>query len=421
MNAERQLIGALLLDQARYDDISYVKSFMFQDMVLKDIYSMYEDGTEVNPLVIGQTIKGIPRQQLDELLETLVMEHDGSISDKSCAEEILREYKSRQLNDYLGRLSVNPQNVNAVFDDLNRFLNDYQTIEDGSEIRTLSELTSYQGDYFSPKNEKNLKFGFEIIDKSIGGLDPGDVTIIAARPGVGKSAFALQVIRKFGRDGNKTGYFNLEMASKQIYERAVASASGIALNNIRLNTTFHNNEQSLFTEGNKQLQKENNVYVISGTQTLTNIRKIQRKYGFQIIVIDYLQLIKTETKRNGNRAAEVGDISRGLKALARDFNIPVIALSQLNRVSEQLRDKEPSMSELRESGDLEQDASTILMLWNSNPEDYKEKTIKVEKSRNGLCDRMKLYFDGKHMSFSSIDFDNGFRDSTDMGTIPFDL
>ena len=147
---------------------------------------------------------------------------------------------------------------------------------------------------------------------------------------------------------------------------------------------------------------------------------MQKKYEFEVIVIDYLQLIKPDGKRNGNRIAEVGDISRGLKEIAESFDIPVIALSQLNRASEQNKDKEPSLSELRESGDLEQDASTVLMLWNPNRDDLSEKMLKVEKSRNGNTCRQKLYFDGKHMTFSVNDYQGAVGSSTDLDEVPFD-
>ena len=159
----------------------------------------------------------------------------------------------------------------------------------------------------------------------------------------------------------------------------------------------------------------------TGTQTINSIRAIQKKHEFQIIVVDYLQLIQSTGRRN-NRANEVGDISRGLKAIATDFGIPVIALSQLNRASEMNKDKEPTMSELRESGDIEQDASVIIMLWNPNSEDMTEKGIKVEKSRNGYVEKQKLYFDGKHMTFSSIDTRSNIANVTvsDPDDIPFD-
>ena len=426
MNAERQIIGSLLINQERYKDISNINSEMFSESILGAIFSMYEHAgdKEVNPMFITSKIgsESYLGHSMEELLQERVIEHDASISDKYCADCIYESYRSRKINEFLDHNRITPETVDAFSTELKDILGSLEKPDKESDVTPLNELISMQTNYFNPKNEKKLKLGFAEIDKAIGGFDNGDVTIIAARPGVGKSAFSLQMIRKFGCDGAKTGYFNLEMAKKQIYERALASASGIDLNRIRLGTNFLNNEKALFEEGNAKLQKENNVFIISGVQTINNIRQIQKKYGFEVIVVDYLQLIKPDGKRNGNRISEVGDISRGLKELASEFNIPVIALSQLNRASEQYKDKEPSLSELRESGDLEQDASTVLMLWNSDRDNFCEKMIKVEKSRNGNPARLKLYFDGKHMTFSVNDYQGAVatKDEQDMEEIPFD-
>lgn len=419
MNAERQLIGSLLIDNSRYEDVSFLKAEMFNDFLLGDIFWIIsESESEVNPLMIASRLKnGITSETaIVDLVHELVNEHDGSISDTFVAGRIFSEYKARKLNEMMDHMEVNYQNVDSMLEEFTALADTFNRAERKTEVVTISELTKLKDTYFTPKNEKRIKVGIEEVDKAIGGFDNGDTTLLAARPAVGKSAFALQFARKFGRDGIKTGYFNLEMGQKQIYERSIASASGIDMNRIRLGTNFLNNEKADFERGNATLQKETNVYVIPGTQSLKDIRATQKKYGFEVIIIDYLQLIKTE--KRSSRSTEVGDISRGLKAIAQDFNIHVIALSQLNRVSEQNKDKEPSMSELRESGDLEQDASTIIMMWNCNRDDTSEKMIKVEKSRNGTNDRVKLYFDGKHMTFSKNDYDNGFRDS-DLEEIPF--
>jgi replicative DNA helicase len=165
----------------------------------------------------------------------------------------------------------------------------------------------------------------------------------------------------------------LEMQEKQIYERSVAAASGIDMSRIRLATNFLNNEKTLFDEGNALLEQETNVYVFTGMHTVNSIRSAIKKYGLDIVFIDYLQLIEPVTKRQ-NRATEVADITRGLKTIAGEFKIPIVALSQIKRVSEMLKDKEPSMSELRESGAIEQDAAVIIMLW----DDINPVTKKVE-------------------------------------------
>lgn len=420
MKAEKQIIGSLLLDQTRIEDMHLINSEMFTNPTLGQIFSLYEhaDGKEINALDIEENIKSdfMTAKMVNTLLVEIVNSHDAGISDKYCCEQIEKAYRARVFNEILEHTEITAQNIDLIIDDFKNTLDALSKPEEDT-AKTISDLTSYKDEYFKDRGRPRFELGFPAIDKAIGGLDDGDVIIVAARPAVGKSAFALQMIRKFGRDGFKVGYFNLEMAEKQIYERSIAAASGIDMTRIRLATTFLNDEREKFEKGNEILAKETNVSTLTGSYSIAKIRAEQKKHGFDIIVIDYLQLIQVISKRQ-NRATEVGDISRGLKAIAKDFNIPVIALSQLNRVSEMNKDKEPTMSELRESGDIEQDASVIIMLWNANPEDTTEKKIKVEKSRNGYTERETLFFDGKHMTFSSIDL-RGFQDMKDEDP-PFD-
>ena len=403
MNAEKQIIGSLILDSSRIDDIKTINAEMFVDPILGEIFSLYanSDEKEVNQLTIAPKIKNsyLSEQQAIELMANLAIEHDPSISDASCEEIIFRNYRSRKINEMIDNQFITPENVDKFLDDICNVVESFQK-HDEEDIKPLSELVSLRENYFNEKHIIEFQLGIESLDKALGGLDRGDVTIISARPSVGKSAFALQIGRKFGREGYKVGYFNLEMGNRQIYERAIASASGIDMTRIRLANNFLNDEELKFASGNERLLEEENFYVITGTQTIKKIRAIQKRYKFDVIIIDYLQLISPVISRNSTRASEVGEISRGLKTIALNFNIPVIALSQLNRDSEKLKDKEPSLADLRESGDIEQDASVVLMMWNSNPDDVSEKSIKAEKSRNGFKDKIKLIFDGKHMRFT---------------------
>lgn len=414
MKAERQVIGSLLLDQSRIDGMHLINSEMFTDPVLGKIFSLYEhaDGKEINQLTIVPRIKTdfMTDQAATELLADIVDNHDSGISDRCSVEAIYDAYRTRKFNEFIDRTRLDPRNIDETLNDFQNTLDGLKKVDEDVKPKSLSELAAqYSSEYFKEKEKEKYYIGFDKIDKAIGGLDGGDTIILAARPAVGKSALALQIMRKFGRDGIKVGYFNLEMGEKQIYERSIASSSGIDMTRIRLANCFLHDEKEKFKAGNEDIYKEKNVFVITDTSTIRKIRQKVKEYGYQVIVVDYLQLIQPEVKRN-SRAVEVGEISRGLKSIAKEFNIPVIALSQLNRASELNKDKEPMMSELRESGDIEQDASVIIMLWNPNSDDTSEKMIKVEKSRNGFTDRMKLYFDGKHMTFSSVDLNNGFRD-----------
>lgn len=421
MDAERQIIGSLLLDSSRIYDLRSINSEMFKDPTLGQIFSIYANanGKEINQLVIVPQIVTSYRteQQSMEYLAKLVEDHDAGISDSFCEDMILQAYKSHKVNEIIKCSLITPNSVDLFMNDI-RSLADALVKDDSDKTMCLADLISFSGEYFNESHKNKYALGFPSLDKAIGGIDDGDVTIIAARPSVGKSAFALQVGRKFGRDGYRVGYFNLEMGIKQIYERAIASASGIDMSRIRLATNFLNDEQTLFASGNEKLKEERNFFVITGTQSIKTIRAKQNKERYDIIIIDYMQLIMSSGNRGGNRASEVGDISRGLKAIASDFNIPVIALSQLNRASERTKDREPNLADLRESGDIEQDASVVLMMWNSNDDDKMEKTMKVEKSRNGFNDKTILYFDGKHMKFEE-DVTDDFRDKRDNEDLPW--
>ena len=420
MDAERQLIGSLLLEPSRIDDIKSISAEMFKDSTLGKIFSIYSNanGKEVNQFVIIPQITAsyLTEQQCLKLLANLVEEHDAGVSDSFCEDTILQEYKSRKVNEIINYSLITPNSVDTFLNDIRNLSECF--VKDSDRTYSLSDLISLSEGYFKESHKPKYEIGFPNIDKAIGGIDDGDVMIIAARPSVGKSAIALQIGRKFGRDGYRVGYFNLEMAEKQIYERAIASVSGIDMTRIRLATNFLNDEEEKFKSGNEQLSDEKNFFVITGTKSIKQIRAKQNKEKYDVIIIDYLQLIVSAGNRGGNRASEVGDISRGLKAIATDFQIPVIALSQLNRASERLKDKEPNLADLRESGDIEQDASIVLMMWNSNENDRSEKTIKVEKSRNGFNDREILYFDGKHMKFDS-DVTDDFREQHDNEDLPW--
>ena len=422
MNAEKQIIGSLLIDASRIDDIKIINSEMFEDSTLGEIFSCFEhaDGKEVNLLTIAHRIVTGYRNetQSQQLLVNLASEHDAGISDRSCEEIIFANYKARKVNEILNHTQIDADNVDSVLELLQNTADVFLKNEE-AEVQTLSELTALQNNYFNENHKVKFEIGIARVDEASGGLDDGDVTIISARPSVGKSALALQIGRKYAREGHNVGYFNLEMGNKQIYERAVASSSGLDMTRIRRATSFLNDEEEKFREGNRILQEETNFHVITKARTIKQIRAMVKKYKFDVIIIDYLQLIQATTYRGGNRASEVGDVSRGLKSIATDFMIPVIALSQLNRESEKLKDKEPSLADLRESGDIEQDASVVLMMWKSNEDDKTERTIKVEKSRNGFNEKVKLYFDGKHMMFSDAEEDKDFRDTRENEDIPW--
>ena len=224
--------------------------------------------------------------------------------------------------------------------------------------------------------------------------------VIGARPAVGKSALVTQITSNLAKQGKRIGFYNLEMQNKQVYERFVVSESGIGLTRLRRAIKFLGDEEERFNKANETLEKAENIVITSGgAKSVSDIRNESRHMDYDIIIIDYMQLLKAETTYRGNRAAEVGEISRAIKNLAMELNIPIIALSQLNRVSEMKETKEPTMAELREAGNIEQDASVIMLMWNIDASDRTKKGCKVEKNRQGNTGKVVMRFNGDLMKF----------------------
>jgi replicative DNA helicase len=298
-----------------------------------------------------------------------------------------------------------------VYEDVKGVIRQLQEIVEDRESheKRLSDLTGFKDQYFCDKSTNGVKFGIHGLDDMTGYLEGGDVIVIGARPSVGKSAFVIQVTNNMAKEGKKIAFYNLEMTEKQIYERYVSHISGIELTRLRRAIAYTDNEQELFDRANETIAKNySNLTVITGSKSISEIRAECINKDYDIIIIDYLQLIIPDSSYRGNRFAEVGKISRDLKNLATELKIPIVALSQLNRVSESTETKEPTMGELRESGNVEQDASIIILMWNLN-EERTLKGIKVDKNRQGKTGKIELKFDGSRMKF----IEEEWEDSTD--------
>jgi len=419
IDVEKNIIGSILLDPKSIVKMN-IRGDMFSDNLLGQIFTdckRWEDeGEEVNAIRIVDSLISsvVDKVTANSLIAEIAASHDPSASDDFCCKEIRKRFRARQVNAILEHTEITSSNVDSLIEELSRDFDNLRETQTNTVV-AMSDLVKYQNSYFTDKGNKIFNTGFSELDKVIGSFDGGDLIIIAGRPAGGKSAFALQIARRYARKMLKVAFFNMEMTAKQMYERAIASSSGIEMSRIRNATGFLNNEKEKFDKGNELLAQEVNLYLYNGTQRVSDIKAEQAKNNYDVIFVDYLQLIKPDTPK-GNRYQEVGEISRGLKRIAMEFNIPVFALSQLNRTSEQNKDKEPTMSELREAGDLEQDASSILMLWTPDPQEKAVKMIKVEKGRQTGNTRQRLIFSGKTMLFSEED---EFVDVPDNMEIPF--
>lgn len=411
--AEQNVIGSLLLDANCISEIyNILEPQMFVSELFGRIYHEFQRGYdnryEVNLAVLEQRLcsDNFPKDMYKEEVQNCIVSTITSAQIKTYANVIVTDYKSRRLDKFLSEIKVTPNNLNeqirAISEELEVLQGEKQT-----KSKTLSEIAKeIKGSYFCEKEVTPLYLGFPKLDNLLGGLEGGDMIVIGARPAVGKSAFVTQITSNLAKQGKRIGFYNMEMQNKQIYERFIVSESGIGLTRLRRAIRFLGDEKERFDKANEVLEKADNIVITSsGAKSVGEIRAESRHMDYDIIIIDYLQLLKADTTYRGNRTAEVGEISRSIKNLAMELNIPIIALSQLNRASEMKETKEPTMAELREAGNIEQDASVILLMWNLNSNDRTKKGCKVEKQRQGENGKIVLQFNGDLMKFQETDED----------------
>lgn len=405
--AEQNVIGSLLMDNKSMVDIyGTLSPEMFTQPILASVFHEFQRGYDkryhVDLVVLEQNLRSedLPTSVLIETLTSCMAVTSTSASIKEHAKVIANDYNAEVLSNFLSRTVVTPNNLEAVLRDITEQV-DVIRGEKREKSKTLSEIAAEIKDqYFKEKEVQPIKIGFDKLDDLLGGLEGGDMIVIGARPAVGKSAFVTQITRNLSEQGKRVGFFNLEMQTKQVYERFMAAESGIKLTRLRKAIGFLGDEKERFDKANKKFEDADNIVITTGSKSVSEIRAESLHMDYDIIVIDYLQLLRTEVSYRGNRTAEVGAISKAIKSLAMELNIPIIALSQLNRGSEVKEIREPSMSELREAGDIEQDASVVILLWNVHQDDYTRKGCKIEKNRQGRVGKEVLEFDGDMMRFT---------------------
>lgn len=421
-NAERALIGALMINPAAVKDCGDLRADMFTDELNGRLYleyvRAYEFGYLANPVTFASNLPDIPKGELMKRLGDYMDASITSVAAGQYARAIIAAYKAREASRVINAVTFQPGGIERQ---IGQVVNDLEAVR-GSERASAKSLAQIvdkvSSDYFTDNERPRLYTGFTKLDDCLGGLEGGDVIVIGARPAVGKSALVTQVLMNMASDGKRVLLYNLEMREQQVYERMLSRASGIQLSRIRRGKSFLGDEKGRFTAANEELKKLD-IWISSGAKTVSEIRSECRNMGADCIIIDYLQLIRAD-RHYSNRSSEVGDISKSIKALAMELGCPIIVLSQLNRLSEGRETKEPTMSELRESGDIEQDASVIILLWNCDEKDRSRKGLKVEKNRQGERGKMQLEFGGDSMSFRELDAEDSDFHSTARRTTPFD-
>lgn len=265
--------------------------------------------------------------------------------------------------------------------------------------------------YINKKGLTGLSSGFIDLDEMTDGFQPSDLIILAGRPSMGKTAFALNIgYNAAMMDSTRIAVFSLEMSKEQVVTRMLSSESKVSSSRVRSGNLLEDDFPKLVEAASKVAHAEifiDDTPAISVVELRAKARRLHREKKLGLIVIDYLQLVRGSTKSVDKRELEISEISRSLKALAKELNIPVIALSQLNRGVESRQDKRPLMSDLRESGAIEQDADIIAFIYrdevyNIDTPDKGVAEIIIAKHRNGPVGTVKLAFLGEYTSFSNL-------------------
>ena len=393
LHAERAVIGSILMDPDSIAKVSEdLRAEMFENEVYRQTYAeavkSYAIGDPINLVSLAPRLHvenfgdDDVYQELRDCFEYTVT----SVEIVSYAKVLINEYKSREMYRLLNKFKAKPDDVDKQLGELMTELEALQQTGKHSKLKPFAEVVDEQ--------EK------ELLDDALVLLEPGDVMVIGARPAVGKSAFVTQIISTLSAEGKTGALYNLEMSEKQVYERMLSRISGIELKRVRKAKAYLSDERKRVELANKEL-REYNMYLHSGPVKPSEIRSECKYLGLDYIVIDYLQLMQSD-QWYPNRVNEVGAISKAVKAIAMDLKVPIILLSQLNRTSETRTTKEPELQDLRESGDIEQDASFVMFLWNMDEDDVTRKGSKLAKNRQGELVKVELSFDGARMTFAEV-------------------
>ena len=454
VGAEQSLLGAIISNNLALEKVEdFLEPKHFSSKINSIIFDTLKRFITNNQIADITTIKVFLENNEDfvanggmkYLLE--IAENSVSIINaKQYGELIYDLYLRRELID-VGTELVNKsysdyqeENSNSIIEkvelELFNLTNDGEK-QKGPKIFTdvLSDTLDYAEKAFKKSSDVAvLKTALTDLDKKIGGLHKSDLIIIAGRPSMGKTAFATNIASNICMDKlnlkkkNNVLFFSLEMSSEQLATRLLSEMSKIPSEKIRTGNISKMDFENLL----KNSEKIKNLSLFiddSPALTLSAIRsrsrRLKRKDGLDLIIIDYLQLISSESRNlNDNRVKEISEITRGLKAIAKEFNIPVIALSQLSRKVEDREEKRPQLADLRESGSIEQDADLVVFLYReeyylarTEPPEGTEKHIAwtdkmekihniaeiiVAKNRHGPISRVKLHFNASNTKFSDL-------------------
>lgn len=414
--AEQALLGAIMVNNRLYDDLqgTLVAGHFYVPLhasIFEAIEKIINRGREANPITLREMLRGTPYDDDAQLFPqlTAMFENAGLTTEvKGLAEVIQTSYMQRQLM-VLGR-SLSTQAASAhrqdevvtVLDGVSGEL--FRLAETGTSSNTtkglreplLEVIAQAERAHKDGSGITGVSTGFTDVDGMLGGLHKSDLIILAARPSMGKTSLAVNIAQNTARkmlrgepNGAAVGVFSLEMSADQLAARILSSAAGVSTTQLANGQMSREQFERLVPAASELAELP--MYIDDTPQLTVNAlraraRQMKRQYGIGLIVVDYLQLMHAPGKGD-NRVQEVSEISQGLKTVARELNVPVIALSQLSRAVESRDNKRPQLSDLRESGSIEQDADLVLFLYRE--EYYLQRQLGAEESMDEKTQQMR--------------------------------
>lgn len=428
VEAEQAVLGAMLLSHDAV--IVAMEKLQSQDfyrdvhrIIFEAMEHLHRENKEIDVITLPDELKRI--KKLDDVggleyvlnLPNLVgsaanIEYYANIvAEKALARNLISTCTELTTEAYDGQ-----KETEALLDDAERRilqLSDTKNRGDFASVGAVVEVTldKITKLYENKAGLTGLPTGFRDLDRMTSGLQPSDLILVAARPSMGKTAFTLNIAQNVGVRQHKTvAFFSLEMSQEQLVQRLLCQIAHIDSQKLRTGQLNSDEEWTRLTDACDKLY-ESPIYIddtpgISVAEMRSKARRLKSEHGLDLIIVDYLQLMQGRNAES--RQQEISEISRSLKALARELKVPLIALSQLSRSVESRQDKRPMLSDLRESGALEQDADIVSFLYR---EDYYDKETEnqhiteviLAKHRNGPVGSVKLYFKNEFTLFLNLD------------------
>ncbi len=430
LDMERALLGALMLNQgAIYEvaDIVGIDSFYAgkHRTIFDAMLTLHGKGEPIDVVTVSGKLK--ERKQLQDIgstsyLTELVNSAASPGSARHYAENVQSKYVLRSLIDAAAKIGeLGFQEDRAIEEILNDAQSAIFSVSNAPSLRTFTTIKESLSEAWErleklQKDDGSLRgvsTGFPGLDNLLAGFQKSDLIILAARPSMGKTTLALDIVRQTAiKHGTAVGMFSLEMSSQQLVDRMLAAQAGVDSWRLRTGKIRKDHEYERLQEGIAQLS-EAPIYIddkpSSSVLTMRSVaRRLKMEKSLGLIVVDYLQLITPGTSRSQDSLVQqTTEISRSLKAMARELDVPVLALSQLSRAVEQRRGK-PRLSDLRDSGSIEQDADVVMFIHREDKmTDGMEKNniaeILIEKHRNGPIGKVDLLFDEEKTTFRTIE------------------